>query len=121
MNIKIKKQHYALFRLYECEALAVFPLRHAVAASISFLWGKKNCRLVKRHLLPHSYLNGAKISDSSQSCKESPKFLREFKDLSLDVNTSTGLRVVATLAVTGCLRLLLCFLLVIVLSGSPAE
>ena len=24
-------------------------------------YGAKNCRLVKRHLLPHTYLNGAKI------------------------------------------------------------
>lgn len=30
---------------------------------------------------PLESLNGANISDSSQSCKKSPNFLREFKKL----------------------------------------
>ena len=32
---------------------------------------------------PLEILNGAKISDSSQSCKKSPNLLREFKKLPL--------------------------------------
>ena len=58
-------------------------------------WGDLSC--------PVLILNGAKISDSPQTCKESPEFLREFKDLSLDVHTAA---VVAT-SIVAVLRLLL--------------
>ena len=47
--------------------------------------------------------DGAKISDSPQSCKESLNLLREFKKLALQF----GLDAATTFSVARCLRLLL--------------